>query len=148
MILELLILIFILWLATTPPRLPKKSYLEYNNKIQEKLDFIYANLQNLLLQDNLNLKFTLNPSDKQTYTENKSHIYLVLTKSNGQFYDDNTLIYAAIHELSHIICPSSNNEDPHTSIFETIQNHYLNLAKEYKLYNPNKPIDPDYPCQN
>ena len=71
-----------------------------------------------------------------SYTEDKSIIYLCLRDEKGQFYPVNTLIYVALHEISHLI----NKEDfGHTSAFYKIFDKLLCQASDKRVYDPSIP---------
>lgn len=82
-------------------------------------------------------------SYNSTWVENKYIIHLRI----WNFDDDtpfpfNTLIFASIHELSHIICPDIN----HTPLFNRIESQLLSIASSLGYYNSHIPIHPSYPC--
>jgi len=71
-----------------------------------------------------------------SYTEDKSIIYLCLRDERGQFYNINTLIYVALHELAHYI----NKEDyGHTPAFYKIFDKLLCKASAKGIYDPSIP---------
>jgi AMMECR1 domain-containing protein len=70
--------------------------------------------------------------DQKSYTINKKKVYLCLRDENGEYYNDNMLIFVAIHELAHVLC----DEIGHTKKFEDIFHKLLQEAIEKKLYDP------------
>ena len=79
----------------------------------------------------------------KSYTINKEKVYICLKDENGQYYNDNTLIYVMSHEICHSLCP----EIGHTELFHTIFEALLLELTEAGIYNPSIPIEQDY-CQN
>ena len=77
---------------------------------------------------------TLNSSDK-SYTLNKKHINLCLKDPDGEYYNNNMLIYVATHELAHVLCPDIG----HTDNFWKLNNELLEKASKLGIYNPSIP---------
>ncbi|NDE13739.1 hypothetical protein EBZ80_02295 [bacterium] len=77
---------------------------------------------------------------KKSYTINKKRIYLCLKDKNEEYYDQNMLLYVAIHELAHVLC----DEIGHTAKFNRIFQEQLQRAVELGIYDPDKPIVRDY----
>ena len=71
--------------------------------------------------------------DTKSYTINKKKVYLCLKDENGDYYDENMLIFVAIHELAHVVC----DEIGHTDKFQTIFQELLNKASDLQIYDPN-----------
>lgn len=71
--------------------------------------------------------------DQKSYTINKKKIYLCLRDENGEYYDNNMLLFVAIHELAHVLC----DEIGHTDKFNSIFNELLQKAIEHDIYDPN-----------
>lgn len=76
----------------------------------------------------------------KSYTINKSRIYMCLKDDNGQYYDDNSLMFVLLHEMSHVICKSIG----HTNEFQQIFNELLIEATKVGIYNPNIPMVKKY----
>lgn len=70
--------------------------------------------------------------DTKSYTINKKKIYLCLKDENGDYYDDNMLVFVAIHELAHVLC----DEIGHTDKFQKIFQELLNKAADLQIYDP------------
>jgi hypothetical protein len=70
--------------------------------------------------------------DTKSYTINKKKVYLCLKDENGEYYDDNMLVFVAIHELAHVIC----DEIGHTDKFQSIFQDLLNKAADLNIYDP------------
>lgn len=94
------------------------------NRLKRDLLLIYPNIHSLKIN-----------SGRENFTKNKKEIYLSLTDVNGRFYNYNSLIYIAIHELAHIICP----EYGHTYSFYQIHKGLLEDAIKKGIYNHRLP---------
>ena len=88
--------------------------------------------------------------DKKSYTINKRKVHLCVKDKDGDYYDDNMLIYASLHELGHVLCDEIGHTPKYWAIFDDL------LAKAAKtidpitnkpVFNPNKPINKDY-CES
>ena len=79
-------------------------------------------------------------SGKKSYTINKQKIYLCLRDKNGNYYDNNMLIYVLLHEYAHVICDEVGHTDKFWKIFEEL----MILATEMGIYNPSIPILQNY----
>ena len=85
-------------------------------------------------------EISLHRSNKSE-AENKSRVYLCLADTNNNYYHDNMLIYVTLHELSHCICPDTDDHSPH---FVEIFRQLLTRAYHFGIYNPNIPPIEDY----
>lgn len=75
------------------------------------------------------------------YTENKAVITLCLKNpETGKFYSMNTLMYVALHELSHIISKTHGHNEEFKQNFAKI----LRRATNVGIYNPGIPIPQTY----
>lgn len=70
--------------------------------------------------------------DTKSYTINKKKVYLCLKDENGDYYEDNMLMFVAIHELAHVLC----DEIGHTDKFQNIFQDLLNKAADLSIYDP------------
>lgn len=85
---------------------------------------------------------TLNISEgDQAKTINKERIVLCLKDKDGVYYDKNMLVYVLIHETAHMLCPEYSGHNKH---FYSIMNKLLDTAIIMKLFDPTKPLDPNY----
>lgn len=84
-------------------------------------------------------KVSFNRGDK-SYTINKEDIYLCLKDQEGNYYNENMLIYVALHEVAHAIC----DEVGHTQKFHDIFQELLDKAYHIGIYNPSIPVIQDY----
>jgi hypothetical protein len=79
---------------------------------------------------------TLPTSEYTAYSENKGEklAFCLDTEKNnkGRIIDDNTLMYVALHEISHICSESIGHNDEFWSNFKFV----IQEAKELDIYNP------------
>jgi hypothetical protein len=110
----------------------KENLLPYDPKIDElkrKLLMVHSQASSI--------KFY---HDKKSYTINKQEIYLCIKDESGDYYEENMLMYAALHELAHVLCDEIGHTDKYWAIFDDV------LEKASKIIDPktNKPIyDPN-----
>ena len=76
----------------------------------------------------------------QSFTLNKKKVFLCLRKPNGDYYDLNTLIYVAIHELAHVMV----KDIGHTPGFHAKFDELLDEASRKGLWNRNIPVAKNY----
>lgn len=74
-------------------------------------------------------------SAKKSYTINKEKVHICLRDENSNYYNDNMLMYVALHELAHVLC----DEIGHTEKFNAIFDELLIRAEKMKLYDPDIP---------
>ena len=68
------------------------------------------------------LEFT---ESNESYTLNKKYVHLCLKDQNGNDYDDNMLVYVALHEVAHALSKEViENKNNHTKSFFTIPQIY------------------------
>jgi len=76
------------------------------------------------------------------YTENKAVITLCLKNpETDRYYDMNTIMYVALHELGHIVSKTHGHNDEFKQNFSTL----LRQASKIGIYDPRIPI-PDTYC--
>ena len=76
-----------------------------------------------------------------SYTEDKEVITLCLTDpTTNKYYDMNTLLYVAFHELAHVISKNEGHGDEFKENFARL----LRMAAEKGIYDPSKPIPSTY----
>ena len=132
MILELLLLLFILFLVTT-------SYQKRN-----KLDELNEHAQKIIKKAGVMPipDFSLYETHDYPRTLNRKEIYLVLKDPDGKYYDDETLTGVLCHELAHVL---SGAGDEHGKEFEEWETNLLDTATDLGFYSANG-IDGEYPC--
>ena len=76
----------------------------------------------------------------KSFTENKQRVTLCLRNQFGELYDQNSLMYVALHELAHVI----NDEVHHTKKFRRIFDALLKHASANGFYDPSKAFVKNY----
>ena len=76
----------------------------------------------------------------KSYTINKEIVYLCLKDENGNYYNDNMLIYVTAHELAHVLCDEIGHTDSFHEIFESLLEELIKDG----LYNPSIPVLKNY----
>lgn len=80
----------------------------------------------------------------KSYTENKTMITLCIVNPHTQeFYDMNTLMFVALHELAHVITKADGDQS-HGKEFRGKFAHLLKIAYQKGVYNPTKPMPETY----
>ena len=76
----------------------------------------------------------------KSYTINKTRIYMCIKDSNNKYYDDNSLMFVLLHEISHVICKSIGHTEEFHKIFEDL----LVEAEKVGIYNSKIPMIKNY----
>jgi hypothetical protein len=85
--------------------------------------------------------YPLYESNTGSYSENKSTITLCLKDpKTGKYYDMNTLMYVALHEIAHTQATNYGHGDEFKTVFANI----LKRAERVRIYDPKKPIVQSY----
>lgn len=92
----------------------------------------------VLNERNVFEEFTLEEG-RRSFTENKKRIVLCL-RNNNSFYKWNSLMYVALHEVSHVIC----DELHHTSKFHAINRALLSHAERLGYYDSSIAFESKY----
>ncbi len=78
---------------------------------------------------------------RSAYTDNKTVITLCLADPDtGEPYDDNTIMFVALHELAHVITTAIGHGREFRKNFANL----LARAANHGFYNPSKPIVATY----
>lgn len=89
-------------------------------------------------------QYQIQESTQLTFIDKSHHtntINLVLWNPlTNQLFDHNTLVYAMIHEITHILSPANNHEPP----FDILELRLLNKASELGYYDATRSIDHNY----
>lgn len=84
-------------------------------------------------------EFTLEEGTR-SFTENKKRIVLCVKKSPTVLYKWNSVMFVALHEVSHVIC----DELHHTKKFYDINNALLKHAERLGFYDSTIPFESTY----
>lgn len=130
----------------------------YNRPTDRK---IFELKEKLILIDPKLAEIPMREGDS-SYTLNDKYVVLCLKDRRGYYYDDNTLVYVALHEIAHTLdscrdkggkSDKSGRDSDHTesgpdkdhcdSYIYTFQ-RLLARAEEVGVYDPTLPIPDDY----
>jgi len=128
----ILVILFLLWIWFLCKRQE-----DFDLQADPKLFYIREQLKQLEPDVVPRLRFY---RGKKSYTINKQKVYLCLKDQHQNYYNDNMLMYVAIHELAHVLCP----EIGHTQKFHDIFQQLLDRAEQIGIYRSDLPIDKDY----
>lgn len=96
------------------------------------INLVYTKLK--LLEPTLSFNVMENEITDSTFTINKRNIFLCI-KKNGKYIDNNTLMFVAIHELSHIKNGSYGHDASFVKTFKELLKKAIYLGiYEYKNY--------------
>lgn len=106
----------------------------------EYIDRLNDKIRDTKLSENL-------PGSKHTsYTINKGSEIALCLRNYPEFkklHDINTIMYVAIHEISHVACPEIN----HTELFKKIFAFFLSVATQLNIYeHSHYDINPEKYC--
>jgi beta-lactamase regulating signal transducer with metallopeptidase domain len=96
-----------------------------------------------LIQVDIRAKKISIKGSNQSFTEDKTRTYLCLRDEAGNYYDDNMLMYVALHELAHAISKSVDVEHK-TDEFKNNFKMLLAKAESLGFYDPKKPLNYNY----
>lgn len=129
-------LLLVVFLAIAAVAFSPKSYYNSNDPMLRQVRDNFAKL---------NPRYADIPlrTGDSAYTENKEVITLCLINPDtGKYYDINTIMYVALHELSHMI--TQPGEEEHGEKFRQNFADLLRKGAEIGIYNPRKPIPATY----
>lgn len=111
----------------------------FDKKGNEKLNFIKNKLINIDVRAS-DKKFYIH--NEESFTLGKNEIYMCVKDSNGQYYDDNILMYIALHELAHSLIPEDTSHHPpqFDDMFKKLKQKAIYLG----LYDPSVPFPSEY----
>lgn len=128
-ILILLVLALVIWSTVTP-----RSYFSHDNPILNKVRENFGKL---------NPEYEKIPlrEGNSAYTENKRFITLCLKDpQTGKYYDMNTIMYVALHELGHIVSKTHGHNDEFKRNFSIL----LREAARKGIYDPRIEVPQTY----
>ena len=148
-LMTLILIMILIWIyIRTNSHHVRRDGIIRQEKINDVIEWLYSAVTHITNSCNMFPEYNIIETKYITYTDKitSSHntsgnIYLVIWNDKyNTIFMNHTLIYAMLHEISHILSPSIHHEPPFNSI-ETI---LLNKAVELGYYNPNTHLDPDY----
>jgi hypothetical protein len=117
-------------------------------KVKETIQWLYRAVNDICYSCNMSPIYEIKETFQITYSEKitnihniKGTIYLVVwNEKYGRVFSRNTLLYAVLHEIAHILSPSVHHKEP----FDSIETLLLNKAIELSYYDPNISMEPNY----
>lgn len=116
--------------------------------VHNTIQWLYRAVNDVCYRCNMSPSYQIVETSQITYTDKvatphniKGTIYLVVwCEQHGRVFSHNTLMYAMLHEITHILSPSVHHEPP----FDSIESLLINTAINLGYYDPNIPIEPNY----
>lgn len=99
----------------------------------------FSGVLSVLNQRNVLKEIKIDEGSK-SFTINKKDVFLCLKDKQGKYYDINSLMYVALHEMAHVVCAEKN----HTALFAKIFKSILQHASNIGLYDSTKPFVKNY----
>ena len=131
MVLTLVLLIVLFVLRT------HEGYSQFHDpkiaQLREQLALVFPESRNVRIS-----------GSDQSFTLNKEHIFLCIKDEEGQYYDDNSLMYVLLHEYAHVLCDEIDTTEEHKPKFQAIFAHLLDQAAQAGIYNPEQPMVANY----
>lgn len=110
-----------------------------SKNVDDKLQMIKENLIKIDPRAN---KVEFYTDSNEAYTLGKKEIYICVKDSKGEYYNNNTLMYVALHELAHVLIPEDTSKHPPK--FDNLFNQLKERAAYMGLYNPSIPFPSEY----
>lgn len=118
------------------------------HKVNETIQWLYQVVNDICYKCNMSPIYNIVETSQITYTDKiiRPHnitgtIYLVIwNDKHGRVFHHNTLIYAILHEIAHILSPSIHHEPP----FNSIESLLINTAIDLGYYDQNISIESNY----
>jgi hypothetical protein len=115
----------------------------FTNRVETYQDNKIDSIRAKLIQIDPRAKELVFQASHESFTENKKYVYLCLKDKDGNYYDDNMLMYVSLHELAHAFSESVDTH--HTG--DEFKNNFKELlrkAEQLGYYNPSTPLNYDY----
>lgn len=147
-VIVVLIIVGLIWIYFRFDHKVNQYELIRQQKVNETIQWLYQAVNDVCYHCNMAPIYNIFETTQITYTDKvtnphniKGTIYLVVwNDKHGRVFSHNTLIYAMLHEITHILSPSIHHEPPFDSIESILMNTAINLG----YYNPNIPIESNY----
>lgn len=146
MIFEVILILLIMWIVMAlSHRSPSENQKKYR-EVAEMTTWLYKAIDDVCYRADIFPVYELRPSDLLTFTdrhEDRGIIHIVLWDAeNERPFERNTVIYAAMHEITHILSPNRGHLPP----FDDIEALLLGTAADLGYYDPRVDFADNYPC--
>ena len=118
-------------------------YMMCHNQVKEHLlqdDPMLDHLRIILLNVHPIVKTLKLYKGDKSYTLNKEKIFLCLKDDNDKYYSLNMLIYVSLHEIAHVLSPTTGHDHSFYEEFEKL----LTKAKNLGIYTDQIPQVKNY----
>jgi len=147
-IITILLLIGLIWVYVRLDDPYNQHEFIRQQKVNETIQWLYRSVNDICYNCNMSPIYEIKENFQITYTDKitaphniKGTIYLVIwNEIYDRVFNHNTLIYAVLHEIAHILSPSIHHEPP----FDSIESILLNKAVELSYYDPNIRMESNY----
>jgi hypothetical protein len=144
----LLLIIILAYIYAGPHNRIGQYEINKRQAINDTQTWLHQSVSDVCRRCNMSPIYNIIETSQITYTDKvinphniNGTIYLVIwDEKHDRTFNHNTLIYAVLHEIAHILSPSIHHEPP----FDTIETILLNKARELKYYDPNTGVEPHY----
>lgn len=117
-------------------------------QVRETIQWLYQTVNEVCYRCNMAPLYEIVETTQITYTDKVTNPHNIKGTINLVVWDDehsrvfhhNTLIYAMLHEIAHILSPSIHHEPP----FDSIESILLNNAMNLGYYDPSIPMEANY----
>jgi len=148
MVIIVIIIIILVWIYERVNRGYNEEEMIRKQKVKETIKWLYKCVNDICYSCDMAPVYEIKESFQITYSEKninrnniKGMIYVVIWNDKySRVFNRNTLIYAVLHEIAHILSPSIQHKDP----FDAIEKVLLNKAIELSYYDPNIPMEENY----
>ena len=144
----ILLLVILSWIYIRFEAKTDQYEIVRTQKVHETISWLYQSVNDICYHCNMSPIYDIRETAQITYTEKitkphniKGTIYLVVwDEKHSRVFNCNTLMYAVLHEIAHILSPSIHHEPP----FDSIETLLLNTATNLGYYDPNVSIESHY----
>jgi hypothetical protein len=112
-------------------------------KVESYDDPMIKRIHDKLIKVDVRAKNLSVKASSQSFTEDKKRTYLCLRNEQGEYYDENMLMYVALHELAHAISKQVDTEH-RTDEFRDNFKLLLKKAESLGYYDPSLPLEYNY----
>jgi len=145
-IIIIMVLLCLVWIYVYP-RVDEYQKTRKNN-VKTTIEWLYHAVNDICYRCNMSPIYDIVESKQITYTDKitKTHnikgtINLVIwDEKHDRIFSYNTLMYAMLHEIAHILSPSVHHEPP----FDSIEQILINKAIELEYYDEKIVIESNY----
>lgn len=119
---------------------------ERQRQVNNTIQWLYKAVNDICYRCNMSPNYKIIETDQITYTDKiinntKGTINLVIWNERyDRTFNNNTLMYATLHEVAHILSPTIHHEPP----FDSIESILINMATNLGYYDPTIPMEANY----